>query len=66
MEPESAHPFANTRVLIVDDNDTSRQFLDRHMFAWGMRDGCAATAEEAMTKLREAVHEKAPYAPGNY
>jgi PAS domain S-box-containing protein len=60
-ETEGAHPFADARVLVVDDNETTRQFLDRQMFAWGLRDGCVATGQEALAKLREAVNEKSPY-----
>jgi two-component system sensor histidine kinase/response regulator len=61
VEAENTHQFAGTRVLVVDDNETTRQFLDRQLFAWGLRDGCAATGEEALAKLREAAKENAPY-----
>ena len=62
VEPESTNPFSDTRVLVVDDNETSRQFMDRQMFAWGMRDGCASTGEEALAKLHKAAMEGSPYA----
>jgi two-component system, sensor histidine kinase and response regulator len=64
-EPDSLqniHEFVDTRVLIVDDNETSRQFLRQQIVAWGLRDGCASSGEEALATLRQAVAEKMPYA----
>jgi two-component system sensor histidine kinase/response regulator len=46
---------------IVDDNEASRQLLRQRIIAWRLRDGCARTGEEALTMLRQAVAEKAPY-----
>jgi PAS domain S-box-containing protein len=59
--PPSAHEFLDTRVLIVDDNETSRQFLHRQVIAWGLRNGCARTGEEALAMLHQSVAEKVPY-----
>jgi two-component system sensor histidine kinase/response regulator len=45
--PQSIRKFLNTRVLIVDDNETSRRFLHQQIVAWGLSNGCARTGEEA-------------------
>src|ERR1700693_5882017 len=34
IRPPSLHEFIDTRVLVVDDNKTSRQFLHQHLMAW--------------------------------
>jgi PAS domain S-box-containing protein len=59
--PQSVHEFLDTRVLIVDDNETSRQFLQQQVMAWGLSNGCARTGEEALATLHRSVAEKAPY-----
>ncbi|HEY0256357.1 MAG TPA: PAS domain S-box protein, partial [Candidatus Methylacidiphilales bacterium] len=60
-EPPSGPELADLRVLVVDDNKTSRQFLTKQMLAWRMRNGSAATGEEALEILRQSVAEKDPY-----
>ncbi len=40
------------RVLIVDDNETMRQFLCRHTENWGMRPVAVSSAVEAYERLR--------------
>ena len=63
--PEPGHPvpdvFANTRVLVVDDNATSRAFLHRLLDAWRLRNDSAAAAGPALDQLRAAAAENAPY-----
>jgi two-component system sensor histidine kinase/response regulator len=61
VQPPNIEQFVDTRVLIVDDNETSRQFLHRQIIAWRLRNGCARTGEEAMAMLHRSVTEKAPY-----
>ena len=61
MQPQTIHEFVDTRVLIVDDNETSRKFVHNHILAWRLRNGCARTGEEALAMLRQSVAEKAPY-----
>jgi len=51
----------NLRVLIVDDNATSRQILRHQIGAWKMQRGSAAGGHEALKLLREAVAAGAPY-----
>ena len=53
--------FANARVLIVDDNATSRDFLHRLLGNWRLYNDCAANAGEAMDLLRRAAGNNAPY-----
>jgi PAS domain S-box-containing protein len=60
-QPRSIDEFVNTRVLVVDDNETSRQFLHKQIIAWQLRNGCARTGEEALAMLRQSVVEKSPY-----
>jgi len=61
IQPQDLHEFVDTRVLIVDDNETSRQFLHKQIIAWRLRNGCAMSGEQALAMLHQAVAEKAPY-----
>ena len=61
MPPPTIHEFVDTRVLIVAENQTSRQFLHQQIIAWRLSNGCAGTGEEALAMLHQAVVEKAPY-----
>jgi PAS domain S-box-containing protein len=61
LRPRTIDEFVDTRVLVVDDNETSRQLLHKQIIAWRLRNGCARTGEEALAILRQAVVEKAPY-----
>jgi PAS domain S-box-containing protein len=47
--------LANLRVLIVDDNATNREILEHQTRAWKMRSASAASAAEALQRLRAAV-----------
>jgi PAS domain S-box-containing protein len=58
---QNIHEFVDTRVLIVDDNETSRQLLHKQIIAWRLRNGCARTGEEALAMLHQSVADKAPY-----
>jgi PAS domain S-box-containing protein len=60
-QPENLYEFAGTRVLIVDDNETSRQLLHTQIIAWRLRNGCAGTGEESLAMLHQSVADKAPY-----
>ncbi|MFO7905296.1 MAG: MASE3 domain-containing protein, partial [Pirellulaceae bacterium] len=50
-----------TRVLIVDDNATSREILEEMTHNWGMRPTTVPDAHVAMDALRRAVATKEPY-----
>jgi signal transduction histidine kinase/DNA-binding response OmpR family regulator len=49
------------RVLVVDDNHTSRQILRNQIGAWKMQVGSAASGDEALNRLRAACEKGQPY-----
>ena len=53
--------WSNLRVLVVDDNATSRQTLRHQIFAWKLQKGSAADGFEALRVLRAAVAGGHPY-----
>ncbi len=53
--------WSNLRVLVVDDNATSRQILRHQIFAWKLQKGSAADGHEALRVLRAAAAEGHPY-----
>jgi two-component system sensor histidine kinase/response regulator len=60
-EPELDAAYVGTRVLVVDDNQTSRQFLEQQLGAWRLRNGRAGNGEESVAMLRQGVAERAPF-----
>ena len=61
---DSDHRLVNLRVLIVDDNPVSGQFIHEQIVAWKMRNGIATTGAEALSRLRRAAREGDPYPLG--
>jgi PAS domain S-box-containing protein len=53
--------LVNVRVLVVDDNRTSRRFLHEQIIAWKMRNGKAFSGADALDRLRKAVREQDAY-----
>ena len=53
--------WSNMRVLVVDDNATSRQILRHQIFAWKLQKGSAAGGHEALRVLRAAATEGRAY-----
>jgi two-component system, sensor histidine kinase and response regulator len=53
--------LSHARVLIVDDNATNRRLIRHNLAGWKMATDEAATGQEALTKLRDAVSEERPY-----
>ena len=53
--------WSNLRVLVVDDNATSRQILRHQIFAWKLQKGSAASGHEALRVLRAAAAEGHAY-----
>jgi two-component system sensor histidine kinase/response regulator len=53
--------WSDLRVLVVDDNATSRQTLRHQIFAWKLQKGSAASGHEALRVLRAAAAEGHPY-----
>jgi two-component system sensor histidine kinase/response regulator len=60
-QPRSIRKFLDTRVLIVDDNENSRQFLHQQISAWGLSSCCARTGEEALAMLHQSAAKGGPY-----
>ncbi len=61
--PFSADPaiLENVRVLIVDDNATNRQILEKTLSHWKMRPAAADGAEAGIALLRKALANGAPF-----
>ncbi|MHC1741998.1 MAG: response regulator [Syntrophobacteraceae bacterium] len=60
----SATPSADlrgVRVLIVDDNATNRSILHQQVLSWGMSNGSAADAREALKLLKDATAGEKPF-----
>ena len=55
------HVLVNARVLIVDDNETSGQFLHEQIVAWKVRNGTVRNGPDALDRLRQAAREGDPY-----
>jgi CheY-like chemotaxis protein/HPt (histidine-containing phosphotransfer) domain-containing protein len=53
--------LSGRRVLIVDDNESNRTILHHLVSGWGMQDGQARNAEEAMEMLEQAALKGEPY-----
>ena len=53
--------LAGLRVLIVDDNDNSREIIHRYCVSWGMRNGGAASPLEAVQILRSEAEKSDSY-----
>src|SRR5439155_17510245 len=49
------------RVLVVDDNETSRHIVRYQVLSWGMRNGMAVDGPSALAALRDAQHAGTPY-----
>jgi PAS domain S-box-containing protein len=49
--------LAGLRVLIVDDNATNREILERRLASWRMRADTAASGEEALRLLGEREYD---------
>jgi two-component system sensor histidine kinase/response regulator len=61
LEPVSPQLLFDFRVLVVDDNATSRAILDHHLQTWKINPGLASSGREALEKLRAAA-ATTPYA----
>ena len=61
--PASADPniLENVRVLIVDDNATNRQILEKTLAYWKMRPTSAPGAEAGLAMLHQARASGAPF-----
>jgi signal transduction histidine kinase/DNA-binding response OmpR family regulator len=59
IQPPKA--LRDMKVLIVDDNTTNRQILERFLLRWGMRPDTAASSGEAFAALESAHQLGDPY-----
>ncbi|HEX2059931.1 MAG TPA: response regulator [Thermoanaerobaculia bacterium] len=57
----SRQSFADTRVLVVDDNATNRRVVKHNLAAWRMKTDEAVSGPDALAKLRAAVAAGAKY-----
>ena len=53
--------LSETRVLIVDDHAVNRRVLQGQLLNWGVRNNAAASGQEALILLRQALIEADPY-----
>ncbi len=60
--PAKQKPLPGRRVLLADDNATDRQILRSQLTALGMQCTSAASGEEALQFLCEAIADEKPYA----
>ena len=51
----------DVRVLVVDDEPHARTILRDYILSWGMQDGVAVSATDALKALRQAYVDGAPY-----
>lgn len=60
--PHDEGLLRSQRILIVDDNATSRSILERQLESWMIPHEAVSGAREALIRLRAAVDYGAPYA----
>ncbi|HQY57540.1 MAG: response regulator [Nitrospira sp.] len=53
--------LSGRRILIVDDNESNRRLLHHLVSGWGMLDGQARDADEALQMLEQAAEAGTPY-----
>jgi signal transduction histidine kinase/DNA-binding response OmpR family regulator/HPt (histidine-containing phosphotransfer) domain-containing protein len=65
VDPDAAgdhqHTIDGLRVLVVDENETSRVGLERHLAAWRVECDGADSADEALERLHDAARAGRPY-----
>ena len=61
QSPQKEAALEGIPVLVVDDNRTNRQILSDTLRSWGMRPTAAASAPEALTRLRHGVEQGQPF-----
>jgi signal transduction histidine kinase/CheY-like chemotaxis protein len=62
LRPSISRPSLDgLKVLVVDDNRTNREILAKQLYAWGMQSRGAGGGEEALSLLRAAASESAPF-----
>jgi len=57
-----AFPFRDTcRILVVDDNGTSRDIMGHQFSAWNFRNGMAESGDQALALIERAFRDNDPY-----
>jgi len=59
--PPEDEALRRHRIMVVDDNATSRSVLDRHLESWLIPHEAVASGHDALTRLRAAAEYGAPY-----
>lgn len=57
----SAYPLRGRRILVVDDNDTSRAVLEEQLTAWHTVSVAVSDATAALGQMQSAVEAKVPF-----
>ena len=60
-QPAAARSLAGQRVLVVDDNATNREILERQLTGWRALNASVADGAEALNALRIAATAGKPY-----
>jgi len=53
--------FEGRQVLIIDNNETTRDVLSRYLASWGIKADGAADAAQALLRIRAAAFRGTPY-----
>jgi two-component system, sensor histidine kinase and response regulator len=53
--------FENTKVLVVDDQDSARAIFNAYISAWGMECVCVEKPEQALVLLEQAAADNSPF-----
>ena len=53
--PPPSRDLSHLRILVVDDNATSRQILGQHTRSWKVRSDAASSGREALKVLHDAI-----------
>jgi two-component system sensor histidine kinase/response regulator len=59
--PAPTADLEDTKVLIVDDNETNRKIVYEQVISWGMKNGMALDGQSALEMLRRASWLGEPY-----
>jgi PAS domain S-box-containing protein len=59
--PPGMVKLEGVRLLVVDDNETSRKVVHHQIISWGMRNGCVSNGADAISILRREAENGDPY-----
>jgi CheY-like chemotaxis protein/HPt (histidine-containing phosphotransfer) domain-containing protein len=61
LPPAPRPDLKGLKVLVVDDNRTNREILEKQLYAWGMRSRGTGGGDEALAILRASASGGAPF-----